>query len=268
MRFGILGPLFISTDEAARMPTAPKQRKLLALLLLNANQLVSVSECVEELWEYDPPASALATLQTYVMQLRRFLRTGAEPRLASMERLITRDRGYGIVTREGELDLAIYHDKLRQGQTALAMGDDRTAARVLRCALSLWRGSALSDVEPGPLLSIQLGGLEESRLGVLQQRIEADLRLGRHQELLGELSVLTRRQPLHENMHAQFMLALYRSGRQVDALQVFHRIRRVLADELGLSPSPVLQRLHEAMLSADPVLEAPAEAPPAIYSLI
>lgn len=257
MRYGVLGTLFVSDDEAAAIPTAAKQRRLLALLLFNANQVVSVSECIEELWDDNPPASAIATLQTYVMQIRRLLRRGRWPAMAAADRLLTRPRGYELVAREDELDCLMFVDRMRRGRKALAADDDVAAARLLSQALSLWRGPAIADVEPGPLLSVQITGIEESRLSVLQQRIEADLRLGRHQEMISELSVLTGKYPLHENLSRQFMIALYRGGRKVDALHVFHRLRQVLSDELGLSPSPPICRLHEAMLDDDPSLEAP-----------
>jgi SARP family transcriptional regulator, regulator of embCAB operon len=258
VRYGVLGTLFVSPEEAVAVPTAAKQRRLLALLLFNANQIVSVSECVEELWECDPPPSAVPTLQTYIMQLRRLLRKGRRPLMKSSERLVTRGRGYEIVVNDDEFDCLVFRDRVQRGRKALAAGDNLAAARLLSQALSSWRGPALADVEPGPLLSVQVTGIEECRLSVLQQRIEADLRLARHHELISELSVLTGQHPLHENLNSQFMLALYRAGRKVDALHVFHRLRLVLSDELGLSPSPPIRRLHEAMLADDPSLEAPS----------
>lgn len=258
MRYGVLGPLFVSHDEAAAIPTAAKQRRLLALLLFNANRVVPVSECIEELWDENPPVSAIATLQTYVMQVRRLLRRGCRPAMPAADRLLTRARGYELVAYDGELDCLIFQDRVQRGRKALAAGDAAAAALLLGHALSLWRGSAIADVEPGPLLSVQITGIEESRLSVLQQRIEADLRLGRHQEMISELSVLAGKYPLHENLNRQFMIALYRAGRKVDALHVFHRLRQVLSDELGLNPSPPICRLHEAMLADDPSLEAPS----------
>jgi DNA-binding SARP family transcriptional activator len=257
VRFGVLGTLFVSADEAAAVPTAAKQRRLLALLLFNANQIVPMSDCVEELWDDHPPSSCIATLQTYVMQLRRMLRQGCSPTMASSERLLTRGRGYEFVACDHELDYLMFRERRQQGQRALAAGDEVTAVRSLAQALSLWRGPTLADVEPGPLLSIHITGVEESRLSLLQQRIEADLRLGRHHEIVSELSVLTRKYPLHENLTQLFMIALYRAGRKVDALHVFHRLRQMLSDELGLRPSPPFCRLHEAMLADDPSLEAP-----------
>lgn len=269
MKLGILGPLLLCADEAIRVPTAPKQRQLLALLLLNANQVVPVSQCIEELWEYHPPASAVSTLHTYIMQLRRALRLGREGEHGTgcAERLITRDRGYLFVSRQGELDVDTFEDRLRDSRQALSDGDDPAAAAALRDALAVWRGPALVDVQPGPVLRTWLASLEESRLSTIERRIEVDLRLGRHQELIGELSALVERHPVHENLHAHLMLALYRSGRQVHALEVFTRLRTVLSDELGLEPSPALRRLHQSILSFDPALDAPPVHVPSRFSI-
>ncbi|MFF5232901.1 BTAD domain-containing putative transcriptional regulator [Dactylosporangium sp. NPDC000521] len=267
MKLGVLGPLLLCADGAIKVPTAPKQRQLLALLLLNANQVVPVSQCIEELWEYNPPASAVSTLHTYIMQLRRILRLGNERDTTCAGRLVTRDRGYLFVSRQGELDVDAFEDRLRDSRQALTDGDDPAAAAALRDALAVWRGPALVDVQPGPVLRTWLASLEESRLSTIERRIEVDLRLGRHQELIGELSALVERHPVHENLHAHLMLALYRSGRQVHALEVFTRLRTVLSDELGLEPSPALRRLHQAVLSFDPALDAPPVHVPSRFSI-
>ncbi|MGI5175643.1 AfsR/SARP family transcriptional regulator [Dactylosporangium sp. CA-152071] len=267
MKLGVLGPLLLCADGAIQVPTAPKQRQLLALLLLNANQVVPVSQCIEELWEYNPPASAVSTLHTYIMQLRRILRLGNERDATCAGRLVTRDRGYLFVSRQGELDVDAFEDRLRDSRQALGDGDDPAAAAALRDALAVWRGPALVDVQPGPVLRTWLASLEESRLSTIERRIEVDLRLGRHQELIGELSALVERHPVHENLHAHLMLALYRSGRQVHALEVFTRLRTVLSDELGLEPSPALRRLHQAVLSFDPALDAPPVHVPSRFSI-
>lgn len=265
MKFGVLGPLLICADEALYLPTAPKQRQLLALLMLNANQIVPVSRCIEELWEYNPPASAVSTLQTYIMQIRRTLRrSAAGPTCAS--RLVTRDRGYLFAIEPDELDVHAYERRLQESRRALADADDPRAAALFRQALAVWRGPALVDVQAGPVLRTWLASLEESRLNALDQRIDVDLRLGRHRELVSELSALVERHPVHENLHAQLMLALYRCGRQVHALEVFARLRKVLADELGLEPSPVIRRLQQAVLASDPQLDPPVPTSPSSHS--
>lgn len=262
MEFGVLGPLRMTAQRISYVPTAPKQRQLLALLLFNANQVVSTSACIEELWESAPPASALSTLQTYVLQLRRALR--GVPHIGSLQdarkTLETRDGGYLLVVRPGELDLHVFERLVSHGRAALDHDDDRTGSRLLGEALDMWTGAALADVQTGPILQSYLTGLEEQRICVQEQRIEADLRLGHHHELLGELSALVTQNPTHENLHAQLMLALYRSGRPAQALTVHRRLRQVLHDELGLEPSPRMRRLHQAVLACDPVLDMPSQA--------
>ncbi|GAA1852199.1 hypothetical protein GCM10009836_35300 [Pseudonocardia ailaonensis] len=253
MELGILGPLVVSDPRGVRMPQAPKQRQLLALLVANANHVVTVGECVEELWDGAPPASAVQTLQTYVMKLRKSL----PPEPDGSTRIHTRDQGYVFRTRPGELDLERYETEVRAARAAAAGGADELAAARFAAALRIWRGEALEGLALGPVLRTTLVGVTESRLGVLEQRIEADLRLGRHHELLGELRMLTARHTGHENLAAQFMVAFYRCGRQADALAAFQRLRAVLTEQLGVEPSPRMNRLHHAVLTTDPVLDPP-----------
>ncbi|WP_333768950.1 AfsR/SARP family transcriptional regulator [Streptomyces sp. IBSBF 2435] len=267
MEFAILGPLRVYEQDRFYAPTAPKQRQLLALLLLNANQVVSTSTCIEELWEDNPPNTAMSTLQSYILQLRHKLRQ--VPRIGSLQAarriLETRGGGYLLSVRCDALDVNVFADLVRDGRAALSK-DDARASRLLGQALTMWNGAALADVTAGPILRTHLVGLEESRISVQEQRIEADLRLGRHHDLLGELSSLTNQYPTHENLHAQFMLALYRSGRRIQALGVVQRLRKVLHDELGLEPSPRIRHLHQAILACDPSIEAP-EQPDKLLSL-
>ncbi|GGV64813.1 hypothetical protein GCM10010277_71610 [Streptomyces longisporoflavus] len=256
VEFSVLGPLRMNERGESYTPTAPKQRQLLTLLLLNANQVVSTNTCIEELWENSPPNSALSTLQSYILQLRRSLRR--VPRIGSLQaaRLIleTRDGGYLLAVRGDELDTNRFWALVREGRAALHHDDVRASA-CLSEALLLWQGAALSDVQRGPVLRAHLVGLEEERTSVQEQRIGADLRLGRHQELLGELSRLTAKYPMHESLHAQFMLALHRTGRRTQALEVLRRLSTVLREELGLDPSPRVRRLHQAILAGDPALD-------------
>ncbi|MEU9646798.1 AfsR/SARP family transcriptional regulator [Streptomyces sp. NPDC048188] len=259
MEFSVLGPLRMSEGGKSYTPTAPKQRQLLTLLLLNANQVVSTGTCIEELWDDSPPNSALSTLQSYILQLRRSLRR--VPRIGSLQaaRLIleTRDGGYLLAVRSDELDTNRFWSLVREGRSALHHDDVRASA-CLSEALRLWQGAALSDVQRGPVLRALLVGLEEERTSVREQRITADLRLGRHQELLGELSRLTAKYPMHEGLHAQFMLALHRTGRRTQALEVLRQLSTVLREELGLDPSARVRRLHQAILAGDPALDVPA----------
>jgi DNA-binding SARP family transcriptional activator len=265
MEFSVLGPLSLRAGNLTITPTAPKTRQVLALLLMYANQMVSVSAIIRELWNDDPPRSALTTLQTYVLKLRRLFAAGLQlgPAQVSAEVLVTRVGGYLLKVDPGTLDMHRFERLARDGRAALATGDGDLAATRLRAALALWRDRALVDVQAGPLLSVQVARLEEARLAALEYRIEADLMLGLHRELLSELACLAAQHPLHENIHVQLMVALYRSGRRSDALDVYHRMRTRLVDELGLEPSANMRRMQQAILAADPALEiAPAPVTP------
>ncbi|GAA3792294.1 AfsR/SARP family transcriptional regulator [Amycolatopsis tucumanensis] len=269
MSYEVLGPLAVNDHGEAFTPTAPKQRQLLAFLLLNANTVVSIESCIAELWEDNPPSSAASTLQTYVLQLRRLLASlpsvGSAP--CAKDVLRTRSRGYLLRVAPGQLDVDEFNSYAAQGRAALARRDDGCAALFFRRALSVWHGEPLADVALGPRLRAWVAGLEERRLGALEQRIEADLRLGTHHEVLAELTALVAAHPTHENFHAQLVLALYRCGRQAQALQVIARLRSVLNTELGLEPSARMQQLHQAVLTCDARLDASVEWPESVLSL-
>ncbi|GLZ43348.1 AfsR/SARP family transcriptional regulator [Actinokineospora sp. NBRC 105648] len=252
MEFGLLGPLSVTERGVDRTPTAPKQRQMLALLLFNANRVVTTVQFVDELWEFAPPPSAVAAVHTYVRQLRRTL---------PGPRLITRDQGYRVEVRPGELDLAVFRARVADARTT---ADPAVLARRLRAALDLWRAALLVDVTPGPLLRGAIAAVERDRLATVCLRIDAELHLGGHHDLIGELSGLTHRHPGHEGLAAHLMTALYRSGRQADALTAFHRLGRGLAEESGSPPSPRLHRLYTDILSADPRLEGPVGLGPAL----
>lgn len=252
----MLGALRLAHGNRSCVPTSPKGRQLLALLMVNANQLVPVHACVDELWQADPPKSAVSTLQTYVLQIRRLLR--AVPTVGGQEVLTTHNRSYQLHVPAESFDRTVFDSVVARARTAVDQGDDRRAAELFDSALGLWRGAALAGVPDGPTIAVHRIDLEETRFGVLEQRIEAYLRLGRHHELLAELRTLADTHPLHENVQAQFMVALYRSGRQEQAITMFHRLRTLLRDQLGLDPVPRMQRLHEAILAADPMLEVSA----------
>ncbi|MFB8142056.1 AfsR/SARP family transcriptional regulator [Streptomyces parvus] len=261
MDFCVLGPLSVVDDGIDRTPSAPKQRQMLALLLMNANHVVSMSQFVEELWEYSPPSSAVAAVHTYVMQLRRTLGgrpNSASPGPAGPGQLTTRDQGYVLRVEPGELDLDVYEDEVRSARNSLDCGALSRGARELRAAQQRWRGQILVDVPIGPLLHAAIAVVERNRLDALSRRISADLDLGRHHTLIGELSSLSLEHPADETLAAQLMLALYRSGRRVDALAVFHRLRHALRDEHGASPSARIQQLNTDILSAHPRLDAPS----------
>lgn len=253
MEFGVLGPLRVRDAGRDHTPTAPKQRQLLSLLLLDAGKVVPAGTCVTELWGSAPPSSAAATVQSYVLSLRRMLTgmpsVGSAP--AARRLLETRENGYSLVVPADSLDLERFRALARRG-TALMHRDDRGASRLLALALALWQGPALDGVPAGPVLIGRLRVLHEELLSVRTQRIDADLSLGRHRELLDELDGLAAGQPAEEYVQAQYMLALYRSGHRDRALVVMKRLRQVLRDELGLEPSSWVENLHHSILDGGP----------------
>ncbi|TML46889.1 MAG: AfsR/SARP family transcriptional regulator [Actinobacteria bacterium] len=251
LEFRLLGPVEAVIDgRPVRLPAA-KPRALLAVLLLDRNRVVSVGRLVEDLWGDDPPETATKALQGYVSQLRKAL--GAD-------RLLTKPPGYSLRVEDGELDLDRFEGLLREGRELLGAGDSKAAARRLAEALELWRGAPFAEFESEPFARDAGARLEDARLAVLEERIEADLALGRHTRLIPELEELVGNEPLRERPRAQLMLALYRSGRQAAALELYRRTRETLSDELGIEPSLELQELERRMLQHDPTLER-ARAP-------
>lgn len=256
MQINILGPLEAYVGHRSIVPSATKPRKVLALLLANANHVVPISKLKLEIWDENPPASASTTLQTYILQLRKLLAAAyADRPEEAKEILVTRPNGYMFRTAPGELDVERYAQLARAGNENLIAGDVSLAAGQLGDALAQWRGTALADVELGQLLHAHVIRLKESRLHTIERRIEAELQLGNHRLLLSELAVLVVEEPFNENIRAQFMLALYRSGRRTEALETFRALRSTLIEEIGLEPSPRMYRLQQAMLTADPSLE-------------
>jgi DNA-binding SARP family transcriptional activator/class 3 adenylate cyclase len=258
VEFRILGPLEILDDQGQRLALGgAKQRALLAVLLLHAGQVVAVERLVDELWGEDPPDTAAHSLQVYVANLRKVLEPTRTKRSAGGV-LQTRPPGYLLQVGPEELDLARFERLAGQGRAALAAGDPAGAARLLGEALGLWRGWALADVALAVSGQGEVVRLEERRLAALEDRIEAELALGRHRELVGELQALVAAHPLRERIHGQLMVALYRSGRQADALAAFKRARDRLVEELGIEPGAELQELERAILAQDPNLAPPA----------
>ena len=236
MEFGILGPLEIATDGEVQLRGA-SQRALLALLLLHANVVVSSDRLLDELWPDGPPGSGLTALQVRVSQLRKALGPAAE-------RLETKPPGYVFRVRHGELDLDRFSRLLGEADGA----DPGAAAGKLREALALWRGPALAEFAYESFAQAAIGRLEELRLLALERRVEADLALGRHDDLVGELEALILEHPLRERLRGQLMLALYQSGRQAEALEAYRAARRALVEGLGIEPNPALQELERAIL--------------------
>ena len=232
-----------------------KRRALLAVLLLDANSVVSWDRLIDALWGDSPPETARNTIQVYISQLRKLLPESA---------LETAPPGYRLVIEPDNVDLFEFIRLSEEGRTALGAGDAAGGADTLRAALALWRGAPLADLAWELFAQAEIVRLEELRLAALEDRIDADLALGRHGQLIGELEQLVAEHPLKERLRAQLMLALYRSGRQADALAVYQRARRTLVDELGIEPSDSLKQLELAILAHDPALslDAPLAAPP------
>jgi DNA-binding SARP family transcriptional activator len=251
MEFRILGPLEVLDGDRALEVAGQRQRSLLALLLLNANQVVSSSRLIEELWPDEASESHAGALQASISRLRKALSTGAEL-------LVTLPTGYVIRLAPEQLDL----DRFERLVQEAADAEPQEAAERLREALALWRGPALADFAYEPFAQSAIGRLEEVHLLAVEMRVDADLALGRHAALVAELDALATEHPLRERLRGQLMLALYRSGRQAEALAAYQAARRVLVDELGIEPSAALQELERAMLRQDPALELAQAAAP------
>jgi DNA-binding SARP family transcriptional activator len=251
VQFSILGPLEVVERDVVRPLGGAKQRAVLAILLLHRGELVSAERLVDELWGARAPATAGKTLQGYIYRLRKAL---------GEDVLRTRGRGYLLIVAPAQLDLDRFERLSRDGRDALSASDPRAAAERLRSALALWRGPPLADFTYEPFAQAEIARLEEVRLATLEDRIEADLGLRRHCELVPELEALVREHPLRERLRRQLMLALYRSGRQADALEVYRETRRALIGQLGIEPGRELQDMEAGILRHDPALDPAAGA--------
>ena len=249
LEFGILGPLEVRADGRTVQLGGARPRAVFAVLALHANQPVSAERLALALWGEDVPPTAVKTVQVYVARLRKAL---GDPDV-----LVTTPAGYRLRVRSGELDADRFERLVADGRQALTDGRAENAATQLREALQLWRGPPLAEVASAPFAPGEIARLEEQRLAALELRVEADLAAGRHAELVGELQQLTSQHPWRERLHGQLMLALYRSGRQADALEAYRHAREVLVDQLGIEPGAELHDLHEAILAHDPSIAAP-----------
>src|SRR5829696_8080191 len=251
MQFGILGPLEVRADGRMVPLGGAKPRAVLAVLALHANQPVSAERLAVALWGEDAPPSAAKTVQVYVARLRKAL---DDPGV-----LVTTPAGYCLRVGPGELDAERFERQVADGRRALAAGRGEDAAAEVRAALELWRGPPLAGLASTPFAPAEIARLEEQHLAALEVRVEADLAAGRHAELVGELQQLTTQHPWRERLHAQLMLALYRSGRQGDALEAYRDAREVLVEQLGVEPGAELHDLHEAILAHDPGIDVPPD---------
>jgi DNA-binding SARP family transcriptional activator len=244
MQFGVLGPLEVREAGRELPLTGVKQRALLAILLLHVNEVVSSERLIDELWSEGMPGSGATALQVRVSQLRKTLGAGGQL-------IVTQSPGYVLRLEHEQLDLQRFERLVAEA----AASEPADASSMLREALLLWRGPALAEFAFDGFAQAAIGRLEELRLTALESRIEADLVLGRHNELAAELEGLVLEHPLRERLRAQLMLALYRSGRQAEALEVYRTVRETLVDELGIEPSTALQELERRILRQDPSLE-------------
>ncbi|MGI5292076.1 BTAD domain-containing putative transcriptional regulator [Nonomuraea polychroma] len=257
MQFGVLGPLEVEIMGREVPLPAGKHRVLLAALLLRANRTVSTDELIEYVWDGAPPAGARGAVQTYMARVRAALQPA--------DVIVTRRTGYLIEVTGASLDLHRFRDLVAQAEATTGR-DPTTESALLRQALRLWRGPALANVPSETLRALTALPLGEERLEILERRIEADLSLGRHRQVVAELRALTAEHPLHERFWAQLIMALHGSGRQAEALEAFRTLRQLLHDELGIEPSDDLQLLHRQVLNGEPALprkpyDSPASRP-------
>ncbi|MGZ8696116.1 MAG: AfsR/SARP family transcriptional regulator [Gaiellaceae bacterium] len=245
MEFRLLGPLEVRAGDGPLPLGGKKQRALLALLLLNANRVVSRERLIDELWGEEPPETAVQSVQVYVSRLRKVVGAGL---------LVTRNPGYVLEVGADELDLSRFERLLADARRA----DPEKAARLYRAALDLWGGPVLAEFDGEPFARVERRRLEELRMVALEERIEADLALGRHGDLIGELDALISEHPLRERLRGQLILALYRAGRQAEALDAYRAARAAL-DELGIEPSAALRQLERQVLAQDVSIDAPHE---------
>jgi SARP family transcriptional regulator, regulator of embCAB operon len=257
LRFELLGPLVMKHGDVDFAPSAPKLRALLATLLFNANRSVAASTLTRELWENEPPRTVHATVQTYVFKLRRLLRNalGATTDYVSQELLLTHSGGYTLLVDANQLDIIEFERLVSAGSAELHAGNYGKAAHNLRRSLALWRGPVIPELQWGTQLRAHAARLEERRFYAQTIRIEADLCLGRHREMISELTSVVVEHALHEFAHVMLMTALHRAGRTSAALEVFMRFRKRMLRDLGIEPSARIQSLHLALLRNDPVLD-------------
>ncbi len=250
---GILGPLHVAAGASQEsVPVPPKIRTVLAMLLVHADHVVPVPALMRELWSEQPPVTALRTLQTYILNLRKLLSqvTGRPAVDITADVLVTKAGGYCLHSDDARLDWVDFQRLSDRGKAVIKSRDLGPGIRLLGQALELWRGSALADVPLGPVLEARRHLLEESRLNAVETLVEAKIAAGLHQDVIAELAFLTREHPLHEGLHAQYMRALGLNGRRALALEVFSGLRDRLVREIGIEPGYPLQQLQLAILNS------------------
>ena len=249
MEFRILGELEVEEDGRAVALGGSRQRALLTNLLIHQGEVVSADRLIEDLYGAHPPATAAKTLQVHISRLRKALGGG--------QRLRTRGGGYVLELSDGELDLERFTTLLEEGRRSFVEGKAEQAVAALELALSLWRGRPLADVAYADFAQAEVARLDELHLTAVEELIDARIALGRHAEAVGELERLVGTHPLRERLRASLLLALYRSGRQAEALDAYQGARTILVEELGIEPTRSLRELHQAILNQDPALDLP-----------
>ncbi|TDV47908.1 AfsR/SARP family transcriptional regulator [Actinophytocola oryzae] len=242
MKFAVLGSVEVTAEDRQVELGGVRQRAILGYLVLHANSVVPTSRILHALWHGAPPATARKMVQNAVSALRRVLAKGT---------LRTQPPGYVLHVETGAVDLAEFRRLAREGRRAIACGDTAAGAALLNAGLELWRGPALADLVENGLQWPEATALDDERLSALEDRLDAELARGRHREITSELEVLTATDPPRERLCRQFMIALYRSGRQADALRVYRRTRSALVDGLGIEPGRELQELQRRILAHD-----------------
>lgn len=263
IEFRLLGRVEVGRDGQSVSVGGPKQRAVLSSLLLRPRRVVSIDQLIDDLWPEHPPARAAATVQVFVSQLRRALEPDRS-RGEAATLLVTASPGYLLDIEPGAVDAHAFADLVAGGREALEAGDPEQAAELLRHAEEMWRGPALADVPATPFVQAAAARLSELRLGAAEDRIEAELALGRHAALVAELEQRVHRHPMRERLRAQYMIGLYRCGRQAEALAAYREARRVLHEELGLEPGVVLRDLERAVLRQAPELAWQPPVPPTV----
>jgi DNA-binding SARP family transcriptional activator len=251
MRYEILGPLRLIDGDHCISLSAQKMEVLLAALIVRSDQVVSIDQLIEEIWGEKPPRQPTAAVHVYISHLRKFLNTSDR----TENPIVTRPPGYLLRIEPDQLDLQIFQESVRQGHECARARRHEQAVEFFQDALDLWRGPALHGVKGGPILSRFLTWLEEARLECVEMLVDSNLALGRHRESVGPLYSLTNEYPLRESFYRQLMLALYRSERQADALEVYRSARATLNERLGLDPCRGLQLLQRSILRADNQLD-------------
>jgi DNA-binding SARP family transcriptional activator/pimeloyl-ACP methyl ester carboxylesterase len=254
LEFRVLGPLEVAREGEVLDLGAPRQRAVLALLLLHADEVVSTDRLIDEIWGEEPPSRVRHSVQVYVANLRKLIELGPS---GSPQVLVSRSGGYSLQLGDHHLDAAQFEDLVADGRALVTDDQVEEGAASLRAGLALWRGDALADMANDEFAVRWAARLDEARVAALEDRIDAELSLGRHAVLVGELEGLVRAHPLRERIWGQLMLALYRCGRQADALRAYQRLRDMLRDELGLDPSPDLRALEARIIDQSPALDSP-----------